>query len=46
MDTTDAIADLDGLVMQAWKSEGIDATRRKVENYKVAVYHVCGNLSA
>lgn len=31
MGTTDAIADLDGLVMQAWKEEGIEATRQKVE---------------
>jgi len=29
--TTDRIVDLDGLVMQAWKEEGIEATRQKVE---------------
>jgi len=29
--TTESIVDLDGLVMQAWKTDGIEATRRKVE---------------
>lgn len=31
MDTTESIVDLDGMVMQAWKTDGIEATRRKVE---------------
>ena len=31
MGTTDTIVDLDGLVMQAWKEKGIEATRQKVE---------------
>ena len=31
MDTTGSIVDLDGMVMQAWKEEGIEATRRRVE---------------
>ena len=31
MDTTENIVDLDGMVMQAWKADGIAATRRKVE---------------
>jgi len=29
--TTESIVDLDGMVMQAWKTDGIEATRRKVE---------------
>lgn len=31
MDATESIVDLDEMVMQAWKQDGIEATRRKVE---------------